>query len=50
MYLREKHGDFCDVVVFGDQTVCKTCGLTWDTNDPDPPKCLKYSVMKPRLV
>lgn len=22
-----------------DQMMCGTCGLQWDTNDPDPPEC-----------
>ncbi|AAQ63334.1 hypothetical protein Nazgul33 [Burkholderia phage BcepNazgul] len=31
--------DPCYVVQYGDQTVCKTCGTTWDTNDQFPPSC-----------
>ncbi len=29
----------CRVVTVGDQSFCATCGLRWDTNDPEPPKC-----------
>lgn len=29
----------CATVQAGDQTFCATCGLRWDTNDTDPPKC-----------
>jgi hypothetical protein len=28
----------CDVHQFSDTMVC-ACGLRWDVNDPDPPKC-----------
>lgn len=31
----------CHVRVYGDQSFCSACNLTWDTNDPDPPKCNK---------
>ena len=24
---------------FSDITLCETCGLSWDTNDPAPPAC-----------
>lgn len=24
---------------YSDQMQCGPCGLTWDVNDPDPPKC-----------
>ena len=26
---------------YGDQMSCAACGLTWDTNDPEPPDCRK---------
>ena len=26
---------------YGDQLICAPCGLTWDTNDPEPPECRK---------
>jgi hypothetical protein len=26
---------------YADQTVCAACGLSWDTNDPEPPACRK---------
>lgn len=29
----------CDVRQYSDLTVCERCGLRWDTNDADPPKC-----------
>lgn len=29
----------CSTVVTGDMTFCATCGLRWDTNDAEPPKC-----------
>lgn len=29
----------CDIRITGDTTLCKVCDLTWDTNDPEPPKC-----------
>lgn len=28
----------------GDQTLCGPCGLQWDTNDPEPPKCKRRSI------
>ena len=24
---------------YADQMTCAACGLTWDTNDPEPPEC-----------
>lgn len=29
----------CIPVQYGDTTICSACGLTWDTNDTDPPIC-----------
>ena len=29
----------CYPVQFSDQIVCGKCGLTWDVNDPAPPRC-----------
>lgn len=26
---------------YGDQMICAACGLTWDTNDREPPDCRK---------
>lgn len=26
---------------YGDQFICAPCGLTWDTNDTEPPDCRK---------
>ena len=32
---------------YGDQMSCHACGLYWDVNDPDPPKCQKDRRPKP---
>ena len=30
----------CEVAAWGGgQSRCNTCGLVWDTNDPEPPQC-----------
>ena len=29
----------CQARQHSDQMVCDACGLTWDMNDPEPPKC-----------
>lgn len=29
----------CEARQHSDQMICVKCGLVWDTNDPDPPKC-----------
>ena len=31
----------CAARQFSDQMVCEPCGLTWDTNDSDEPRCRK---------
>ena len=31
----------CQARQYGDQMICTPCGLTWDTNDPEPPECRK---------
>jgi hypothetical protein len=31
----------CNVWRFSDSTCCLSCGLAWNTNDPDPPPCPK---------
>ena len=31
----------CQARQYGDQMMCAPCGLTWDTNDPEPPECRK---------
>ena len=31
----------CKARQYGDQMICAPCGLTWDTNDPEPPECRK---------
>lgn len=29
----------CSARQYSDQKQCDRCGLIWDMNDPDPPKC-----------
>lgn len=29
----------CEAVQYSDQMQCARCGLSWDTNDQDPPEC-----------
>jgi rubredoxin len=29
----------CKARQYSDQMNCHKCGLVWDTNDPQPPKC-----------
>jgi hypothetical protein len=29
----------CQAIAYGDSTMCHTCGLAWDTNDPARPNC-----------
>ena len=31
----------CQARQYSDQMMCAPCGLTWDTNDPEPPDCRK---------
>ena len=31
----------CQARQYGDQMICAACGLTWDTNDLEPPECRK---------
>lgn len=31
----------CQARQYGDQMMCAACGLNWDTNDQEPPKCGK---------
>ena len=33
----------CRATQHSDQMICASCGLVWDTNDPDPPECRKIS-------
>ncbi len=35
------HNRNCQARQYGDQMICAPCGLTWDTNDPEPPECRK---------
>lgn len=30
----------CKAKQYSDQYVCDQCGLVWDMNDPEPPRCL----------
>lgn len=35
----------CKAIQMSDQMVCRSCGLNWDMNDPEPPECRnKHSV------
>lgn len=36
----------CKAVQHSDQMVCESCGLTWDMNDPSPPKCKPQPTVK----
>jgi hypothetical protein len=29
----------CETQQYSDQMICRRCALTWDINDPEPPKC-----------
>ncbi len=29
----------CTARQHSDQMICEACGLQWDVNDPEPPKC-----------
>lgn len=37
----------CRVYQLSDQTICTTCGLEWDTNDPEPPECPRKNEPSP---
>ena len=34
-----KQSAACKARQYSDEMVCHECGLTWDVNDPEPPKC-----------
>lgn len=36
--MNDRYG--CEAIQCSDQKVCNRCGLIWDMNDLDPPKCL----------
>lgn len=36
----------CRARQYSDQMICAACGLTWDTNDPDPPACRQHGTAK----
>lgn len=29
----------CKAIQYSDQMQCAACGLAWDVNDPEPPRC-----------
>jgi hypothetical protein len=31
----------CEAIQYSDEMACARCRLRWDTNDPEPPSCLK---------
>jgi hypothetical protein len=37
--VRERVEQPCEAVQMSDAMVCDKCGLGWDKNDPEPPKC-----------
>ncbi len=39
--LRTPPNPGCRARQYSDQMHCSNCGLTWDMNDPHPPKCLR---------
>lgn len=39
-------GNKCEAKQYSDQMCCGRCGLTWDVNDPEPPKCLTTEQVK----
>lgn len=36
----------CHARRYLDQMICVPCGLIWDVNDPEPPKCKTRSKLK----
>lgn len=36
----------CNAYQSGDSMYCGGCGLQWDANDPDPPRCGKEGISK----
>lgn len=40
----------CKARQFSDQMRCHTCGLVWDVNDPEPPRCSPLPVTKTPAV
>lgn len=43
-------GNYCNTVQESDQTSCIACGLTWDTNDPEPPQCKGVSIVRGNII
>ena len=33
------YAGLCEARQYSDQMCCGRCGLQWDVNDPEPPKC-----------
>lgn len=40
----------CKIRQWSDETGCTVCGLRWDTNDPDPPRCPRLAVARGRVA
>ena len=38
----------CEARQYSDQMCCDRCGLQWDVNDPDPPRCAQVQQAKDR--
>jgi ribosomal protein S27AE len=39
MVMRRTRVPRCQAQQHSDEMQCGRCGLTWDANDPDPPRC-----------
>ena len=40
----------CQARQYSDQMCCGKCGLAWDVNDPEPPKCKRHDDTKPKAA
>jgi hypothetical protein len=40
----------CQARQYSDQKYCDRCGLTWDMNDPEPPKCIESKLYHVSLI
>lgn len=40
----------CKARQYSDQMICGECGLSWDTNDPEPPECRRDVAGEPRII
>lgn len=36
----------CEARRYNDQMICGRCGLAWDVDDPEPPKCKSVKEVK----